>query len=71
VNWTLPSVRLVHHEGASRGGAINKEEVRRMYATWGRFLVENPFYSQRFSRFSETPAYALGAPRYPWERLLP
>lgn len=69
-NWVLPGVRMLHKEGASKGKAIAKHEVARMYAKWGEFLTKNPFYSDRLSRFSEAPAYRLLEPAYPWEKVL-
>ncbi len=70
-NWVLPDVQMLHKEGASRGKAIAKHEVAAMYAKWGEFLTKNPFYSSRLSRYSETPAYRLLEPPYPWEKVLP
>lgn len=70
-NWVLPAVRMLHKEGETRGKAIAKPEVAAMYAKWGEFLTKNPFYSDRLSRYSETPAYRLLEPAYPWEKVLP
>ncbi len=70
-NWVLPHVRMLHKEGASRGKAIAKHEVATIYAKWGEFLTKNPFFSTRLSRYSETPAYRLLEPAYPWEKVLP
>ncbi len=70
-NWVVPAVRMLHKEGATRGKAIAKREVAVMYAKWGEFLTKNPFYSDRLSRYSETPAYRLLEPAYPWEKVLP
>ncbi len=71
VNWALPQVRMIHKEGRSRGKAIVKAEVRRIYGKWGEYLIKNPYYSWRLSRFSETPAYRLLEPSYPWQKVLP
>lgn len=71
VNWTLTQLRAVHKEGATRGFRFPKDEVRLLYARWGRDLLENPYYSRRFSRFSETPIYGLGRHPYPWDKVLP
>ena len=70
VNWTLSNVALVHHETATRRHAHNKEEVVRMYQKWGAELTENPWYSSKFSRWSESPVFALGEGRYPWKQVL-
>jgi GT2 family glycosyltransferase len=69
--WVVPEVRLVHREGASRLGAIDKDEVRRMYEKWGKALVEDAWYSPRLSRWSETPALSAGEGAYPWDKVLP
>lgn len=71
VNWTLASLRAVHKEGATRGFAFPKDEVRKIYQRWGTTLIRNPYYSDRFSRFSETPIYGPAAPSYPWDKVLP
>jgi GT2 family glycosyltransferase len=72
VNWVLPAERLVHHESASRRGVrIDRDEVARLYDRWGDMLCNNPFYSPRLSRWSETPALTPGEPPYPWRLVLP
>ncbi len=69
-NWVIPDVRLIHHEGASRGQAIAEDEVARIYAKWGDFLHFNPYYDRRLSRFSEPPIRSPLALRYPWRLVI-
>ncbi len=71
LNWTLPHVSLVHHESVSRGQQIDPNQVGLLYERWGDFLLNNPFYSPRFSRWSETPAMKIGEPAFPWRFVLP
>ena len=69
-NWALGNVALVHHETATRKASHKASEVAFMYERWGAFLEENPFYSSRFSRWSESPAFTLGEGAYPWRKYL-
>lgn len=72
VNWVLPLVKAVHHEGSSKGFGFDKSQVRRLYERWGGFLTKNPYYHPSFSRFSEMPAVAPSfEPPYPWASVLP
>lgn len=72
VNWVSTSERLVHHEGASRRHRpIDRGEVQLLYERWGTTLTRNPYFSARFSRWSEPPALALIEPPYPWRLVLP
>lgn len=66
VNWVWSPIHLIHHEGASRGHAIDKNQVQLVYRRWGDFLTKNPYFSTCFSRFSEPPALRLHEPAYPW-----
>jgi O-antigen biosynthesis protein len=70
-NWCLPSTRLIHHESVSRGGYIDPDQVQLVYERWGEFLIDNPCFSPRFCRWSESPAFSLGEPQYPWKMVLP
>jgi len=70
VNWTLPHVVAVHHEGLTRGEDLDRLQVGYMYRKWGRVLTDNPFYSRKLSRWSEWPVYTAGEGDYPWEYVL-
>lgn len=67
VNWVASSVVNIHYEGATKSKTLNKREVEYMYSKWGEFLVYNPFFSRRFSRWSEQPTLAFGEGVYPWK----
>lgn len=69
-NWVLPEVIAVHHENATRSRALNRREIEWMYAKWGNFLVQNPFCSEKLSRWSQSPALSLGEGPYPWRLAL-
>ena len=69
--WMEPRIVLIHHESLSRRGkTIDRRQVSYLYEKWGDYLLTNPFYSKRFSRWSEYPSLTLGEGRYPWWRLL-
>ena len=69
--WVEPRIVLIHHESLSRRGkTIDRHQVDYLYEKWGDYLLANPFYSERFSRWSEYPSLTLGEGRYPWWRLL-
>jgi GT2 family glycosyltransferase len=76
INWVLPYITGLHKESASRtllDLKISKEEVRYMYKKWGKYLECNPFYSESFSKFSETPILSpnfLKKWTYPWSKVL-
>lgn len=69
--WAVSQVRAVHYEGASRPGTIDKAQVRLLYTKWGRSLTHDSCYSERFSRWSETPLLRFGEGDYPWDKVLP
>jgi len=68
-NWVLPNVVAIHHETSTRQPVHHWAEVRLMHQRWHRTLLENPFYSRSFSRWSEQPALTLGEGKYPWQWL--
>jgi GT2 family glycosyltransferase len=71
INWTLAPLTAFHLEGASRGHGHDPNEVTLMYARWGKELTANPYYSGKFSRWSESPLIRLlGEPSYPWQLIL-
>ena len=70
INWVVPQVRMVHHEGASRGGAIAFREVEYIYGKWGDFLRFNPYFSDKLSRFSEPPVWTPWPLPYPWRQVM-
>ncbi len=67
VNWVASSVVNIHHEGATKSAAIAAEEVQYMYDKWGTFLTHNPYFSRKFSRWSEQPVLSLGEGAFPWK----
>lgn len=72
VNWVVPSELATHHESLSRRRHdINSHEVARIYKKWGALLTANPYFSQRFSRWSEPLALVpFSEPPYPWRHVL-
>jgi O-antigen biosynthesis protein len=71
VNWVAPKVVMIHHETKSRSRQIPRGEVSYMYDKWGRALLANPYWSERFSRWSERPVLSWVEKDYPWKILVP
>lgn len=70
-NWTLPKVELIHKEGTSRGSDLDRKQISYMYEKWGSYLIKNPYYSEKLSRWSERPVLTIGEPNYPWTLVIP
>lgn len=69
-NWVAPHLVCFHHEGISRGQAIDRSQVKYMYAKWGDFLIANDYYSESISRWSEYPTLRWFEGRYPWNKVI-
>lgn len=66
VNWVLPTVVAIHHEGFTKKEyPINSHEVQYIYKKWGSYLTKNNFYSSKFTRWSEKPVYTSIEGEYP------
>jgi len=65
---TLPDIVMIHHETATRKPDLSSTEAAWMYAKWGRYLTENPYYPACLSRWSEAPVYTIGEGAFPWWR---
>jgi GT2 family glycosyltransferase len=69
-NWVASPTVLIHHESATRTPRFDPKEIQYIYQKWGSFLTDNPFYSSRFSRWSEEPCYGSIFGSYPWHLVL-
>jgi O-antigen biosynthesis protein len=58
IAWT-PYAELVHHESATRGFALDPQEVELMRKRWGPILAEDPYYSPNLTRARENFAIRL------------
>lgn len=58
VAWT-PYAELVHHESATRGFALDQQEVELMKKRWGTILAEDPYYNRNLTRARENFAIRL------------
>ncbi len=69
VNWSLPSVRLVHVETASRSPRLRGVEFAHFDDAWKDFLRANPLRCASLSRWTEVPARRfsfLERVAFPW-----
>lgn len=77
VKGLVPTVLTVdaaiHHESKTKKTGFLRHEVERFYLRWRADIKAYPLYSSRFSRWSESPVFRLGAnePAYPWEKIIP
>ena len=71
VHWTLPSVRLTHHETASRTPKLRTKEFVVFADKWRSRITEHPLFSGTLTRWSEKPALRFGLGCYPWHLVVP
>ncbi len=58
IAWT-PYAQLIHHESATRGFALDQQEVKLMRERWGTLLENDPYYSPHLTRARENFAIRI------------
>jgi hypothetical protein len=61
VNWVVPYVVAIHHEGQTRGRSPSWGEAAYMYQKWGKKVTQNAFVHPRLIRSSEHYALRPGS----------